>query len=117
MEPSEDDYLLQQLQAQSKSIGPRAKTIKSVMKTLLVKRGITDEQASLELEEAWRKAAPPAIASETRVGRIYRGSLTVWVKNNLVLQELDFSKSRILASLKAELPHIKLRDVRFRVEG
>ncbi len=117
MPPSEDDYLIQQLQAQSKSIGPQAKTIRSVIKTLLVKRGITDEQSSLELEEAWRKAVPAAIASETRVGRIYRGSLTVWVKNNLVLQELDFSKSKILAILKSELPHIKLRDVRFRVDG
>jgi Dna[CI] antecedent, DciA len=117
MEPSEDDYLIEQLQAQSKSVGPHAKSIRSVMKSLLVKRGITDEQSSLELEEAWRRAAPAAVASETRVGRMYRGSLTIWVKNNSVLQELDFSKSKILATLKTELPHLKLRDVRFRVDG
>ncbi len=116
MEPSDDD-LIKQLQDQSKSIGPRAKSIRSVMKSLLLQRGISDEQAALDLEAAWRKVVDPTLGSETRVGRMQRGNWTIWVSNSLALQELNFSKARLLESLKKELPHLKLRDLRFRVEG
>lgn len=117
MEPTDDDYLIEHLQAQSKSLGPRAKPIRSVMKSLLVQRGINDEQASLELEAAWRRNVDPIIGKETRVGRLQRGHWTIWASNSLVLQELNFSKARLLEALKQELPHLKLRDLRFRAEG
>lgn len=116
MEPSDED-LIDRLQAQSKSIGPRAKPIRSVMKSLLIQRGIGDEQAALELEAAWRRAVDPTLGSETRVGRMQRGNWTIWVSSSLALQELNFSKARLLEALKKELPHLKLRDLRFRVEG
>ncbi len=113
---TEEEFLLKQLQAQSRSIGPRAKPIKTIMKSLLVKRGITDEQTALMTEEEWRKAVGPILAAETRPGNLQRGQLYVYVSSNLVLQELHFSKANILKTLQNALPDFKIRDLRFRVE-
>jgi hypothetical protein len=116
IEPS-DDEIIKRLQSQSKSIGPHAKPIRTIMKTLLVKRGINDEQAALDLEAAWLRVVDTTLAGETRVGRIHRGNFTVWVRNSLALQELDFRRAKLLEAMKKELPHLKLRDLRFRSEG
>jgi len=113
---SEEDILLKQLQAQSRSMGPRAKPIGMIIKSLMVKRGITDEQTSLMTQEEWRKAVGPVLAAETRPGNLQRGQLYVYASSNLVLQELHFSKASILKSLQTALPDFKIRDLRFRVE-
>ncbi len=113
---SEEDRLLRQLQARSRSVGPRAKPIGAIIKSLLVKRGITDEQTSLMTQEEWQRAVGPALAAETRPGNLQRGQLYVYASSNLVLQELHFSKVTILKSLQAALPDFKIRDLRFRVE-
>lgn len=113
---SEEDILLRQLQARSRSMGPRAKPIGAIMKSLLVKRGITDEQTSSMTQEEWRKAVGPTLASETWPGNLQRGYLYVYASSNLVLQELHFSKTSILKSLQAALPDFKIRNLRFKVE-
>lgn len=117
MENAEDQRLLEQLQAASKSRGPHAKSIRSVIKKVLIQRGITDEQASLDIEQAWRENVSPALAAESRVGRLQRGRLTVWVANNLVLQEAEFSRRQILSKMQSRLPHLPLKNITFRVEG
>ena len=114
---TEEDELIRQLQAQSRSIGPRAKSIGSILKTLMIKRGISDEQTSLMTQEAWRIAVGPGLAAETRPGKIHRGQLSIYASSNLVLQELHFSKATLLRSLQAALPDFKIRDLRFRVES
>ncbi len=113
---SEEDILLRQLQAQSYSRGPRAKPIGSIIKSLMIKRGITDEQTALMTQEEWRKAVGPALSAETRPGNLQRGQLFIYATSNLVLQELHFSKATILKSLQSALPDFKIRDLRFRVE-
>jgi predicted nucleic acid-binding Zn ribbon protein len=87
------------------------------MKSLLIKRGITDEQTALMTQEEWRKAVGPALAAETRPGNLQRGQLYVYASSNLVLQELHFSKTSILKALQSALPDFKIRDLRFRVEA
>ncbi len=114
---SEEDILLRQLQAQCHPRGTRAKPIGSIIKSVLIKRGITDEQTALMTQDEWRKAVGPALAAETRPGNLQRGQLYVYASSNLVLQELHFSKSAILKSLQTALPDFKIRELRFRVES
>lgn len=113
---SEEDILLKQLQAQSHARGPHAKPIGSILKSWMIKRGISDEQSALMTQEEWRKAVGPALAAETRPGNLQRGQLFVYATSNLVLQELHFSKVTILKTLQTALPDFKIRDLRFRVE-
>lgn len=113
---SEEEMLLRQLKAQSYSRGPQAKPIGSIIKSLMIKRGIHDEQTALMTQEEWRKAVGPVLAAETRPGNLQRGQLYVYAASNLILQELHFSKARVLKSLQDALPDFKIRDLRFRVE-
>ena len=117
MDKEEEDMLLRQLQANSHSRGPRAKPIGSVIKSLMIQRGISDEQTALMTQEEWRKAVGPDLAAETRPGKLQRGQLYIYASSNLVLQELHFSKTAILKSLQAALPDFKIRDLRFRVDA
>ena len=53
--------------------------------------------------------------SDTRPGRIRRGTLDVTVTNSTVVQELTFQKQQILSQLKTAMPDANIRDIRFRI--
>lgn len=113
---SEEERLLRELRENSRAIGPHAKQIGKVVRSLMIKRGISDEHAALLTSEQWEKAVGPKLSSHTRPGNIQRGVLYVGVSNNLVLQELHFSKKSILQSIQSALPSFKIKDIRFRIE-
>lgn len=95
--------------------GRRPKKISDVIAQLITARGYgrigTDEQ----LVAAWQKAAGETLAKASRVGKLRRGQLEVWVANSTMMQEFGFEKARILAALERDLPDAKIRDLRFRV--
>jgi len=116
MELLEEARLIHDLASRSKPYVPRAKKIGTIVRKLMVSRGISDEQTSLMTQQQWTIAVGPVLAKHTSPGNISRGVLYVAVSDNLVLQELHFSKQKILSSLKAALPDFKIRDLKFRIQ-
>ena len=95
----------------------RAKTISSVMDRLLVEKGYAAQQSNQILEEQWRIAVGEELFSQSRVGKVQRGVLTVFSVNTIILSELEYSKSKALRHLKSALPEFKIRDIRFRISS
>ena len=79
------------------------------------RRGYARLQSSAITAEAWNAAAGEKFAAQTRPGEMKRGKLEVYVRNSAVLQELTFSKKKILKSLLAAMPEAKISDLKFRV--
>jgi ATP-dependent DNA helicase RecQ len=68
-----------------------------------------------QFRSAPQQAASSILRAESKVGRLYRGTLTVWLSNSLVHQEAEFSRKPLLEKLQAALPHLKLKKLAFRV--
>jgi hypothetical protein len=92
-----------------------AKSISSVLDRVISERGYAAEQSLMLLQEAWRTAAGEEMYQQTRVGRIQRGVLQIFVCNSIVLSELQFIKRKSLAQLQRALPDFKLKDIRFQL--
>jgi len=86
-----------------------------IVAQLMARRGYGRLQSSAVTAEAWTAAAGEKFAAHTRVGELKRGKLEVMVRNSAVLQELSFSKKKILKRLLAALPESKITDLKFRV--
>ena len=114
MDDSEEQMWLSQIPKPQAS-RLRAKTISSVMDRLLVEKGYAAEQSNQILVEKWRLAVGEELSSQSRVGKVQRGILTVFASNAIVLTEMEYSKSKALRLLKSELPEFKIKDIRFRI--
>jgi hypothetical protein len=109
------DFAAQRQREERRFYGRRPKKIADVVAQLITQRGYgrigTDEQ----LTAAWQKATGETLAKFSRVGKLRRGQLEVWVANSTMMQEFGFEKGRILAAMQRELPDAKIRNLRFRV--
>lgn len=111
---SDDEYYLAQI---PKPKGPRPlKTIGKTIPSVLRRYGLTEQQASIELQKVWESIVEPMLVPDTRLGHIQRGILLVLVKNGLVLQELSMRKPEILARFKEFPATQKITGIRFRME-
>lgn len=93
----------------------RPKRSADVLTQLLARQGYTQTKSADELTAAWDTAAGDKWISQTRPGTIQRGTLEVFVLNSGVLQQLNFQKKKILATLMRDLPQNKINDIRFRI--
>jgi hypothetical protein len=113
--PNASDYTIRRDREERRFYGRRPKKISDVIAQLITARGYgrigTDEQ----LAATWQKAAGETLAKASRVGKVRRGQLEVWVGNSTMMQEFGFEKARILAALQRDLPDAKIRDLRFKV--
>ena len=91
------------------------KPIASALSELLARRGYARTQSAAHCDRAWRDAAGPLFADQTRAGHIRRGVMEVVVSNSTLLQELTFQKVAIVARLAAALPEENIADLRFRI--
>jgi predicted nucleic acid-binding Zn ribbon protein len=103
---------LDDLVKRSRSIGPHAKTIKSVVKNWQTRRNISAEQVAILTEQQWRLAVGIDLAAHTQPGNIKRGNLEVFVDSPLVMQELTMQRDSLVRALKEVLPNIS--GIRFR---
>jgi len=92
--------------------GPKA--MSELLCELMARHGFAREQASAELEDAWREAVGPWAAQFTRLGPIRRGTLEVITANSILVQELTFQKPMLVKKLARLLPAVKIRNLRFR---
>jgi hypothetical protein len=114
-QPEAADYTARREREERRFYGRRPKKISDVIAQLITARGYgrigTDEQ----LVAAWQKVAGEPLAKFSRVGKLRRGQLEVWVANSTMMQEFGFEKAKILVALQRELPDAKIRDLRFKV--
>ena len=94
-----------------------AKSISSVVQTLMTQRGYGETQAAEKLQTAWQDAVGEPLGPQTRPGKVTRGVLTVHVDSNATMQELYFMKSKIIATLKQSVPEMNIKDLRTRISS
>jgi predicted nucleic acid-binding Zn ribbon protein len=109
------DFDARRQREQRRHYARRPKKIRDVLAQLITARGYGRLQADGEIQAAWQTAVGDSLARFTRAGRIRRGQLEVTVSTSTVMQELTFEKQRILAALRAEIPHVRIRELRFRI--
>jgi predicted nucleic acid-binding Zn ribbon protein len=85
---------------------------------LITLRGIARVQGDRQLQAAWAEAAGDAVAQRTRAVAIRRAVLHVSVGNAPLLSELAaFRKGPILQALQSRFPDLRVRDLKFRLDG
>ena len=107
-------HLATELQKRQRHI-PAPRRASEVVSDLLARRGYAQEQASDELAVSWQQAVGGAVASQSRVGRLRRGVLEVYVASSTLVQELSLRKRQVMRELRKNVPESKVRDLRFRV--
>ncbi|MEX0718418.1 MAG: DUF721 domain-containing protein [Planctomycetaceae bacterium] len=85
---------------------------------LVALRGLARPRGDAQLADVWRNVAGPQIAAATKVLGIRRGVLQVGVSNSALLSELaSFHKASLLAAMTREHADLKIRDLKFRLNG
>lgn len=96
--------------------GPRP--VKGIISELITLRGWARSKGDLQLQQAWRAAAGPQFATQTRAVAIKNGILHVGVGNAPMLSELaSFHKQQILQNLKRDWSDLRIRDIKFKLDS
>jgi hypothetical protein len=85
---------------------------------LIALRGFARVRGDNELEAAWKTVAGPEIAAQTRPLLVSRGVLSISVENAPLLSELaSFEGPQLLQKLKQQYPHLKIKNLKFKLSG
>jgi predicted nucleic acid-binding Zn ribbon protein len=96
--------------------GPQS--LADVLTKLIALRGFARKQGSAQLQAAWAEVAGPEWSGRTRATGIKRGVLQVSVAQAPLLSELvAFHRLSLLAKLKDQHAHLRIRDIKFRLES
>jgi predicted nucleic acid-binding Zn ribbon protein len=115
MTRSEEEQLQRMLAMGRPSTANRGpQPIAEILSRLMARRGYAQEQMSLEWGAIWETVAGSQ-ANHSRPGKFTRGALEIIVRNSAVLQELTFRKKQLLQAVREQVPHVPVRDLRFRV--
>jgi len=95
----------------------KAKSLASVLDKLILLKGYAAEQSVVELQEQWRIAVGEKLASQSKVGKVQRGTLNIYAANSMVMSELDLSRMAALRHLKRTLPDSKIKSIKIRLLG
>lgn len=114
-EKSEDEaYLNDDYRRRRVPVRP-AKKMGDVVGQLLVKRGYANVQQASSLEALWNAAVGERFVLQSKAGQVKRGVLEVIVSNSAVMQELTFSKAKLIKALATTAADHQIKDIRFRV--
>lgn len=97
---------------------PLSKAISEV----IALRGLANAGADAQVAAAWKDVAAAvageALAAGTRATTINRGTLQVSVNSAPLLGEVvSFHKPQLIKLIKDRYPHLKVRDIKFRLKG
>lgn len=107
------DSVRRQREEQRRHYRREPKSARQVISRVMQQKAYAELQVSSELQTAWRNAVGEQLVQQTRIGRIRRGVLDVFVGNSVVLQELSFQKQQILSELQQNSVGEAVRDIRF----
>lgn len=91
----------------------RPKSISSILDRVLTERGYAAEQSTQLIQDQWRAAVGDTLFEQSRVGKIQRGVLQVFVHNAIVMAEMGYAKRNALKHLQTALPEFKIKDIKF----
>lgn len=81
-------------------------------------RGLVRSEGDHQLATIWASVAGERIAQSTRVIAIKRGVLNIGVRSAPLLSELaSFQKTQLLETLQEQHPDLKIRDLKFVLQG
>lgn len=96
--------------------GGAPEPIADVLRALLREVRPAERRRRSGVAAAWERAAGPGLAAETRAATLQRGVLTVEVRSNGLLHELEsFRKEELLSRLLAAEPSGRIHGLRFRL--
>jgi len=111
----DDEYYLSQIpKPQPTRLG--ATKISTLLQRVIQQRGYAAVQAADVLKEAWIAAVGEDLSGHTRLGKVSRGALQVFVPNHVVKTELDFRAKEILRILQDRLPGFGIQRLTLRIE-
>ncbi|RPI84173.1 MAG: DUF721 domain-containing protein [Planctomycetaceae bacterium] len=89
-----------------------------VLSELIALRGYARRDSVTALQNVWANAAGEAVAKQTRAVEIKRGVLQVAVANSPLLSELvGFYRTQLVARLKELAPELRIKDLKFKLDG
>lgn len=96
------------------------KAAKDVVASVIAKRGYAAAKSADALQTAWREVATTvlgeqALAKMTQARGLARGKLEVTVANHVVMQEINFHRPQLLASIQRSQPDARISELRFKV--
>ncbi|MFM8571021.1 MAG: DciA family protein [Pirellula sp.] len=111
MDEKEEAYYLNQI-PEKKGSRYQVPKISSVIRKVIQQKGYSSIQSADMLRSAWIETVGEKLGSQTTVGRVTRGQLTVVATNKVVATELEYMRSQILRSLQEKLPDFAIRSIR-----
>jgi len=93
-----------------------AKKISTVLNRVIQQKGYAAVQSGDLLRDAWAEAVGAELAGQSRVGKVERGALQIFVSNQVLMTELEFLKPTALRKLQSRLPEFSIRSLRIRVQ-
>lgn len=93
----------------------RPKKVADLIAQLMARKGWGQATAADELQSVWHSIAATSWSQQTQLGNVRKGVLEVIVANSALLQQLEFTKQNLVASLQQRLPQNKIKDIRFRI--
>lgn len=110
----EEYYLSQIPKPQPTRLG--ATRIATLLQRVIQQRGYAAVQSADALSEAWLAAVGEELSGQTRLGKISRGALQVFVPNHVVRTELEFRVKEILRTLQDRLPDFGIHRLTIRAD-
>lgn len=106
------------MRSDSDGTGSGPQHLSRVLADLIALRGYARVRGDTQLQSAWSEVAGAQVASQTRAVAIKRGVLHVSVAHSALLSELvAFSKGTLLEMLQAQHAHLKIKDLRFKLDS
>jgi len=92
--------------------------VSAALSELIQRRGYARTLGQAQLRSVWEEVAGPDVARQTRVTGINRGALQVEVSNSALLSKLvSFGRPGLLSALRERHPELKIKDLKFRLNG
>ncbi|MDR1959975.1 MAG: DUF721 domain-containing protein [Planctomycetaceae bacterium] len=88
-------------------------TIGSVLTQLRSQKGFTQNFIYEEMERIWKENVGGLIAEQTRLGRLNRGILEVFVSSAVISQEISFRTKELTEKLNAAISDKKITGLKF----
>jgi hypothetical protein len=112
---NDEEYYLSQI---PKPLPTRlgASKVSSLLQRVIQQKGYAAVQSTNELLDVWNEAVGKDLIGQTRVGKVARGALQVFVPNQVIRTEVEFRKGTILRVLQARLPEFHIQRLTIRVD-
>ncbi len=112
-EKNQEDWDLAQIRQRPSRYD--VKKVGASVRRLMTRSGYGQTQAAEDLQRIWAEAVGEQLAARSRPGTIARGSLRIHVADSPTMQEIYFLKRQLISKLQAQMPSVKLTDIRTRV--